>query len=243
MKDKFTPLTKSEIDNLSLSHKDQFANLNKSNDEQVKISKIEKSINKAFLKNMLKETKKFEDYYTSLYSKLALRIQMEYEELPDKNKKIEFLQELKDTIIDANHKMDHKYSISEEAEGQRQNLNALFNTFESKQNKLYEPSTILRNKYPLIFKDDYSYNLFLELHNQYKKQKKTTLANYSFIFHAMTEDEIKYLTCRPIDYIKFLSEFDIQIDKVDTRQSSQTKKLTIYNTIKENLTLKFSKPK
>lgn len=82
-----------------------------------------------------------------------------------------------------------------------------------------------------IFKDDLGFTLFYELHEIYKN-KNYQQANYSFLYYAL---EKEYLVCKGIDFINFLAENDIIIDKIDSRQYGTNKKSDLFNSIKANL--------
>lgn len=87
---------------------------------------------------------------------------------------------------------------------------------------------ISKNEYIDVFTNDLGQTLFFELHNIYK-DKKYHLANYSFLFYALEKD---YLVCNGTDFIKFLSKFDINIDKIDSRQSGTiNNKTPLFNSV------------
>ena len=99
---------------------------------------------------------------------------------------------------------------------------------------LNEKKIILeKNKYPKIFNSDLGYNLFLRLLNNYKKEN-IFLSNFSFIYYAMRNDNFIHSSHK--NYISFLSsEFDIHIDKVDSRQSGSNSRCNLYAVLKEGL--------
>lgn len=91
----------------------------------------------------------------------------------------------------------------------------------------------IENDFPEIFKDSFSYSLFLKMHKIYH-QNKNLLANYSFLYYALDKD--KFLVCSGSDFVKFLNEkVDVNIDKIDSRQTGTNKKTSLYNSTKENL--------
>jgi hypothetical protein len=97
-------------------------------------------------------------------------------------------------------------------------------------------TSMVKNQYENIFINDKAYELFLTLHNLYKERKKY-LADYSFLYQAMQKDNL--VVCRGVDFKRFLSkEFDITIEKIDSRQSGTNPKTTLYNSIKEKILTK-----
>lgn len=86
------------------------------------------------------------------------------------------------------------------------------------------------NPYPKIFTSSTGYAIFKRLHEVYKEEK-TVLANYSFLYEALRSD--KFVFCEPSLFIRFLSEeFQIDLDKIDSRQAGTNKKTTGYEAIK-----------
>lgn len=89
----------------------------------------------------------------------------------------------------------------------------------------------IQNKYPTIFKDDQSCEIFEKLHELYSSETGFLAANYSFIFYAMQKDG--FIICKNADFIGFLSEsFKIEIDRIDSRQKKSYKKRPIYDALK-----------
>jgi hypothetical protein len=86
---------------------------------------------------------------------------------------------------------------------------------------------IQKNQNPTIFKNDLGQTIFNDLHNLYKNEDKI-LANYSFVFYALQK---KYLVCSNANFINYLSTLDIQIDKIDSRQSGNTNKTSLFNAV------------
>jgi len=91
-------------------------------------------------------------------------------------------------------------------------------------NKIYEienpKEKLLNNEYPAIFKDDFAFTLFEEMHKIYKNDAKHDLANYSFLFYAMRKD--KFIRCGNQAFLEFLGFYDVSISKIDSRQKEET---------------------
>ncbi|WP_028871011.1 hypothetical protein [Psychroserpens burtonensis] len=83
-----------------------------------------------------------------------------------------------------------------------------------------------QNPHPRIFEDSYSYNLFLKM-NEYYSSNKNDVANYSFLFYAMQNDN--FIICGNKEFIEFLSSIYIYIDRIDSRQSGTNNKYDLYN--------------
>lgn len=93
---------------------------------------------------------------------------------------------------------------------------------------------LLVNKYTHIFKDDFEFTLFQEMHKIYKEDTKHDLANYSFLFYAMQKD--KFIICKQKEFLEFLGKYDISIPKIDSRQIGENvRKEPLYKATKENL--------
>jgi hypothetical protein len=90
-----------------------------------------------------------------------------------------------------------------------------------------------KNENEKIFKNDFGFTLFMKMFEIYKSERNK-LANFSFVFYAMEKD---FLVCSQTEFVIFLSteKYNIQIDKVDSRQSGKNKKSNLYNSILENL--------
>lgn len=102
------------------------------------------------------------------------------------------------------------------------------NTDQPQQNQTDE---VLKNEFDKIFKNDIGFTIFNKMFELYKVETKH-LANFSFLFYAMEKD---FLVCSQADYILFLRDekFNIDIEKIDSRQSGTNKKSKLYNVIKE----------
>jgi hypothetical protein len=113
----------------------------------------------------------------------------------------------------------------------KENLNENENSVSNKENETKE----LKNPFPIIFKNGYAYDMFLEL----KKNivlKKTELADYSFIYRKMKHDDSQAINSSVTHsaYIRFLNEkqnAEITSPKLTTAKTSR--KEQIYNTILE----------
>ena len=81
----------------------------------------------------------FEKYYCSLRQKLIDRFENDFEAYQNREAKANFLQELMDEILHANHEMNHNYNISEIAEKNENDLKSLMIFFESENQKLFIP--------------------------------------------------------------------------------------------------------
>lgn len=91
------------------------------------------------------------------------------------------------------------------------------------------------NLYPDIFTNKIGYSIFERINKKFISQKETHLANYSFLFYALQKDN--FLLCTPTEFKNFLSDnFQIELDKIDTRQSGKSKKTILYEAIKEQIT-------
>jgi hypothetical protein len=91
---------------------------------------------------------------------------------------------------------------------------------------------LFANQYERIFNSDFAFTLFEIMHELYKDEN-TPLANYSFLYFAMCKNE--YVICGATDFKKFLANYDISIDKIDTRQCKNPKKLKLYLSKKDSL--------
>ena len=108
-----------------------------------------------------------------------------------------------------------------------ENYTNTLKTLQPQQTVINTKVDVLKNEYIEIFANDLGHTLFFELHNIYKG-KKNKLANYSFVFCALQKE---YLVCSGTDFINFLSKFDINIDKIDSRQSGTNNKTPLFNSI------------
>lgn len=101
----------------------------------------------------------------------------------------------------------------------------LINDFE---NKGVNENSLDENINITIFKNDLGQTLFNQLHKIYKNEEKNYLANYSFLFYALQKN---YLVCSGTKFVNHLSTLDINIHKIDTRQSGTNTKTRLFNSI------------
>lgn len=69
------------------------------------------------------------------------------------------------------------------------------------------------NPYPRLFTSDIAYNKFINLFNEFGNTKEN-LANYSFVFHRMKKDNFIYKELKQLEFIDFLSSFEIHLDRL-----------------------------
>lgn len=105
-------------------------------------------------------------------------------------------------------------------------LNKKLNSFED-----FTTDKILKNEFDKIFKNDIGFTIFTKMFELYKTEN-IHLANFSFLFYAMEKD---FLVCSQTEFVKFLrcEKYNIEIEKIDPRQSGTNKKTKLYNSIKE----------
>lgn len=90
-----------------------------------------------------------------------------------------------------------------------------------------------KNPYKEIFVNTSAFLLFEKLHKAFK-DNHTPLADYSFIFYGMENDG--FLLCKGTDFIKFISKmYQIEIDKIDSRQAGKNKRKKLYDSFKLNI--------
>jgi hypothetical protein len=96
-----------------------------------------------------------------------------------------------------------------------------------------EESTI--NKYPRIFKNDFAFSIFLGLNKEFGNTIEI-LANYSYVFHKMTYEDLIHFDLQQKTYIDMLSDFDISIDRIKPKAEIGKIALrdSIYDKIKQN---------
>ncbi|QKJ63353.1 hypothetical protein [Flavobacterium sp. M31R6] len=76
-------------------------------------------------------------------------------------------------------------------------------------------STISINLYPRIFTTDKAFAVFKKSLDEFGNTDEN-LANYSFVFHRMKEDNLIYDDYQQTQFVFFLLKFDINIDRVKT---------------------------
>ena len=98
------------------------------------------------------------------------------------------------------------------------------------QNKTLHPDEVLINEFEKIFKNDIGFTIFSKMFELYKNETNH-LANFSFLFYAMEKD---FLVCSQTEFKEFLriEKYNIDIEKIDSRQSGENKKAKLYNSIK-----------
>lgn len=69
------------------------------------------------------------------------------------------------------------------------------------------------NPYPRIFTSVAAYLKFTNLRNEFEKTNQD-LANYSFVFHRMKKDNLIYKDLKQLEFIDFLSFFEIHLDRL-----------------------------
>lgn len=111
--------------------------------------------------------------------------------------------------------------------------------YEPQQIETVKPDRVLKNEFDKIFNSDIGFTIFTKMFDLYKTEN-TDLANFSFLFYAMEKD---FLVCSQTEFITFLEndKYDVNIEKIDSRQSGKNKKSKLYNSIKETLQKKYEK--
>lgn len=69
------------------------------------------------------------------------------------------------------------------------------------------------NPYPRIFTSDKAYFKFENLLKEFENSRQN-LANYSFVFHRMKKDNLIYNDLKQLEFIDFLSIFEIHLDRL-----------------------------
>ncbi|WP_281542390.1 hypothetical protein [Maribacter aestuarii] len=205
------------------------------NNQEKNNVKIAKKVAKEFADMIVSENDKFENEYVNLYDKLKGKFEFSFKNLQDSERKIEFLEKQMRRISEANFNMKNNYKVSDIAEQQEEDLNDLFEFFEYELNKLYDfkaKNLKLVNAHPNIFASDFAYTLFYKMHEQYKLEGNN-LANYSFLYYSMKKDD--FINCKGVEFVNVLGEYDIVIDKIDSRQSGSNSKKSIYELNKSRL--------
>jgi hypothetical protein len=73
--------------------------------------------------------------------------------------------------------------------------------------------TRVENPYPRIFTSVGAYSKFKNLFDEFAKSNQD-LANYSFVFHRMKKDNLIYKDLKQLEFIDFLSSFEIHLDRL-----------------------------
>ncbi len=111
-------------------------------DKALKKFKIKE--NKAWAKHLHQKDLEFVKMYINLYDRLYKRFQIEFSSILSLESKCDFLQELIDDIIKANHNMKHNYNISELAEESEKELRGLLRFFDNEIQNLYFENTTVK---------------------------------------------------------------------------------------------------
>lgn len=189
-------------------------------------------------KEIIKANKQFERYFISLYSTLNNI---------SENESNESLQSKVDEINKALHDEKHNYTVSEFAENHIERLKELKQTFETRIQNSFVVESIepraaqIKELQPIpenakhIFTNDIGYNLFLEMHNVFKKDNSKYMSNYSFLFWALTKENLIY--CKNVAFVNFIGneEFDISISRINSNQKDKpydTRKTLFENLLK-----------
>lgn len=69
------------------------------------------------------------------------------------------------------------------------------------------------NPYPRIFTNIEAFKKFKNLYDEFEKSNQD-LANYSFVFHRMKRDNLIYKDIKQLEFIDFLSSFEIHLDRL-----------------------------
>lgn len=69
------------------------------------------------------------------------------------------------------------------------------------------------NPYPKFFTSVGAYIKFKNLYDEFEKSNQN-LANYSFVFHRMKKDHLIYKDLKQLEFIDFLSSFEIHLDRL-----------------------------
>ena len=102
---------------------------------------------------------------------------------------------------------------------------------ENEEFETFKPGAILKDELIKIFKNNIGFLVFTKMFELYKTETND-LANFSFLFYAMEKD---FLVCSQTEFRGFLrsAKYNIDIEKIDSRQSGNNKKTKLYNSIKE----------
>jgi hypothetical protein len=113
-------------------------------------------------------------------------------------------------------------------------INELLDT-EPSENLISEESTD-SNPHPRIFKDAKAYSLFNNLFDEFGNSEEN-LANYSFVFHRMKKDELIFNDVQNLQFVYFLLDLNINIDRIKPLAQIGNIKLreSIYSKAKKNI--------
>lgn len=106
-------------------------------DDNKKLKKLDKKQIEIQAKYIIQRNLKFAKKYAGLYDKLYNRFNIEFVNIQSLENKCDFLQELIDKIIEANHDMKYNYNISDLEEESESELKGLLNFFEAEMQNLF----------------------------------------------------------------------------------------------------------
>lgn len=89
------------------------------------------------------------------------------------------------------------------------------------------------NPYPRIFTSLNGFNKFQKLVDEFGNTKQN-LSNYSFVYHRMIKDKLIYADYKQTEFVYFLHDFNISIDRIKPKSQLGKADLreSIYNNIK-----------
>ena len=92
--------------------------------------------------------------------------------------------------------------------------------------------TKLTNPYPRIFTSDKAFDKFQNLLDEFGNSNQD-LANYSFVFHRMKKDSLIFKDLKQLEFIDFLSSFEIHLDRLkpESQLGNNDLREGIYNRI------------
>ncbi len=91
----------------------------------------------------------------------------------------------------------------------------------------------IKNNYPRIFANEKAYEFFEKLRVEFESREHTQ-ANFSFVFHRMRKDGLIFDHLKQLEFLDFLSELNINIDRIIPKSQMGNKDFreSIYNQIK-----------
>ena len=125
-----------------------------------------------------------------------------------------------------NEDLNGKYDIAEDL-FELPSIATIFN--EKKSN----PNENEKNPYPRIFTSAVAYEKFISLVDEFGKTPND-LANYSFVYHRMVKDKFIFSDYKQKEFVFFLLEFNINIDRIKpkTQLGNNDLRERIYNGLK-----------
>lgn len=89
------------------------------------------------------------------------------------------------------------------------------------------------NPFPRIFTSPKAFNKFKKLNEEFGDTKQN-LSNYSFVYHRMVKDKFIFEDYKQKDFVFFLLDFDINIDRIKpkTQLGNNDFRESIYNSLK-----------